>query len=95
MKIGYRKWNFFSVKKFFFVNSDFKNGCKNEFQDNNEKSCSWLKNKVPQKFDFRAAGTQESHPTAWKLKVEAKIRESDLFLQGIKKSGDRIQDFQD
>ena len=30
---------FFGVKNF-FVNFDFKNGCKTEFQDNNEKSCS-------------------------------------------------------
>ena len=28
------------VLRFFFVNFDFKNGCKNENQDNNEKSYS-------------------------------------------------------
>ena len=27
----------FGVKEFFFVDFDYKNGCKNEFQDNNEK----------------------------------------------------------
>ena len=52
----------------FFVNFDFKNGCKNEFQDNNEKSGSCFKNWVPQKIDFRAVGTRESYPTAWELK---------------------------
>ena len=30
---------------FFFVNFDFKNGCKNEFEDNNEKSCSRFENR--------------------------------------------------
>ena len=34
------KMKFFSVKEFFFINFDFKNGCKNEFKDNNEKSGS-------------------------------------------------------
>ena len=29
---------FFGVKKFFCMNFDFKNGCKNEFKDKNEKS---------------------------------------------------------
>ena len=28
---------FFCVKEFFFVNFDFQNECKNEFEDNNEK----------------------------------------------------------
>ena len=46
-KIGIRKGNFFGVKGFFFVNFDFKNGCKNEFEDNNEKSSSRFENRVP------------------------------------------------
>ena len=29
---------FFGPNEFFFVNFHYKNGCKNEFQDNNEKS---------------------------------------------------------
>ena len=32
------KINFFGVKEFFRMNFDFKNACKNEFKDNNEKS---------------------------------------------------------
>ena len=52
----------------FFVNFDFKNGRKNEFEDNNEKSCSRLKNKVLLKIDSRADWTHESIPTAWELK---------------------------
>ena len=46
---------------------DYKNWYKIEFQYNNEKSYSWLKNKVPQKIDFRAVGAHESHPSAWEL----------------------------
>ena len=49
------------------MNFDFINGCKNEFEDNNEKSCSRLKNRVPLKIDFRADWTHESIPTAWEL----------------------------
>ena len=47
-------WNFFGVKEFFFMNFDFKNRCKNEFKDNNEKSCSWSRNRVSHKIDFKA-----------------------------------------
>ena len=31
---------FSGVKEFSFKNFNFKNGCKNEFKNNNEKSCS-------------------------------------------------------
>ena len=60
---------FFVVKEFFFVNFDLKNGCKNEFEDNNEKSCSRIK-KGPLEIDFRADWTHEFISTAWKLKWE-------------------------
>ena len=36
---------FFWCQGIFFVNLNFKDGCKNEFQDNNEKSCNWFKNR--------------------------------------------------
>ena len=61
------KMKFFWCQGIFFVNFDFKNGCKNEFEDNNEKSCSRFKNRVPLKIDFRADWTHESNPTAWEL----------------------------
>ena len=50
-----------------FVNFDFKNGCKNELEDNNEKSCCRFKNRIPLKIDFTADCTHESIPTAWEL----------------------------
>ena len=63
------KMKFFWRQRFFFVNFDFKNGCKNEFADNNEKSCSRFKNRVPiLKIDFRADWTHESNPTAWEVR---------------------------
>ena len=37
IKNRFSKMKFFDVKKF-FMNFDFKNGCKNDFKDNNEKS---------------------------------------------------------
>ena len=62
---SHRKRNLFGLKEFFFGNFDFKNGCKNEFEDNNEKLCSRLKNRVPLQIDFRANWTHEFIPTAW------------------------------
>ena len=50
------------------MNLEFKNGCKNELEDNNEKSCSRFTNKVPLKIDFRADLTHEFIPKAWELK---------------------------
>ena len=38
----------------YFFHFDFKNGCKNELKHNNEKSCSWSRNRVSQKIDFKA-----------------------------------------
>ena len=49
------------------MNFDFKNGFKDEFQGNKEKSCSWFKKGFPQKIAFRAVGTHESHPIVWEL----------------------------
>ena len=57
------------------MNFDLKNGCKNEFEDNNEKSCSRLKNVVPLKIDFRADWTHESNPPALEL-----IKQNLLYL---------------
>ena len=47
MKNDLQKCNFFGVMEFLFVNFYFKNGCKNEFEDKYEKSCSGFKNRVP------------------------------------------------
>ena len=47
------------------MNFDFKNECKNEFKDNNEKSCSLSRNRISHKIDFKTA-----IPTVWELKKE-------------------------
>ena len=60
------------------MNFDFKNGCKNEFEVNNEKSCSRFKNRVPLKIDFRADWTHESIPTAWELRFFSNFRVTDF-----------------
>ena len=62
------KMKFFWFEEIFFVYFDFKNGCENEFEDNNKKSCSRFENRVPLKIDFRAYESHESHPTAWELR---------------------------
>ena len=61
------KMKFFGVKDFCSINFDFRNGCKNELKDNNEKSYRRFKNRVPLKIYFRANWTHESIPTAWEL----------------------------
>ena len=48
-------------QEFSFMNYDFKKGCKNEFNDNNEISCSWSKNRVSQKNDFKAVWLRNGH----------------------------------
>ena len=55
---------FFWCQGIFFVNFDFKNECENEFEDNNEKSCSRFKIMVPLKIDLRADWTHESNSKA-------------------------------
>ena len=72
IKIGLRKWFFFWCQGFFSWILILKR-CKNEFQDNKEKSCSWFKKKVPQKIEFSAVWTHVSHPTALTLKVKRKL----------------------
>ena len=62
---------FFWCQGIFFVNFDFKNGCKNEFEVNNEKSESRFKNRVPLKIDFRADWV---HPDS--LGVKHRIEET-------------------
>ena len=61
MKIGLRKWNFFTVKEFFRMNFDFKNECKNECKDKKEKSWSWSRNKVSHKIDFKPVWPRNGH----------------------------------
>ena len=61
IKIGLRKWNFFGAKEFFYMIFDFKNGCKNEFKDNNEKSCKWARKRVSRKIDFKVQWLRNSH----------------------------------
>ena len=66
MKIGLRKW-IFSCQGFFYNNFDLENECKNDFNDNNEKFCSWSRNRVSNKIDFTAIWTQESIAEACEL----------------------------
>ena len=51
------------------MNFDFKNECENEFEDNNEKSCSRFNNRAPLEIDLRADETHESNSTAWELNI--------------------------
>ena len=58
---------FFSCQGIFFVNFDFKNGCKNEFENNNKNQEADSKIGARLKIDFRADWTHESIPTPWEL----------------------------
>ena len=57
----HRKWNFLVSRSLFRVNFYFKNGCKNKLENNNEKSCSWSRNRVYQKIDFKAVWPRNDH----------------------------------
>ena len=43
------------------MNFDFNNECKNEIKDNNEKPCSWTRNKFSRKIDFKAVWLHNGH----------------------------------
>ena len=45
----------------FFLGIDFKNGCENEFKDNNEKSYSWSRKSISHKIDFKAEWPRNGH----------------------------------
>ena len=55
------------VSRIFFGNFDLKNGCKNEFEDNNENPAVDSKIGFPLKIDFKAEWAHESMPTALEL----------------------------
>ena len=61
MKFVASKMKFFLCQEIFYVNFDFKNGCKNEFKDNIEKSRSWSRNRVSRKIDFKAQWLRNGH----------------------------------
>ena len=61
------KMKFFSCQGIFRMNFDWKNGCKNEFKDNNEKSWSWSRNKILTKSISKLYGRATAMPPAWEL----------------------------
>ena len=61
------KMKFFGFQGFFFITFNFKNGCKNEFKDNNEKSDSWSRNRVLTKSISKPYGCATAMPSAWEL----------------------------
>ena len=65
---------FFGVKEFFYMIFDFKNGCENEFKDNNEKSCNWFRNRVSRKIDFKVQWLRNSHADSVGVKMQNKIK---------------------
>ena len=60
---------FFGVKEFFHEFC-FKYSCKYEFKDNNEKSCSWSRNRVSHKIDFKAQWPRNGHADSVGVKNE-------------------------
>ena len=46
---------------FFFLTSGLNNWCENKFRENNEKSCSWSRNRVSNNIDFRAVWPRNGH----------------------------------
>ena len=63
-------------QEIFFENFDFINECKNEFEDDNEESCSWSKNRVSLKTDFKAVWPRNGHADS----VGVKFRSIPLIL---------------
>ena len=59
---------FFGVKEFTFRNFDFQNGCKNEFKDNNEKSCNRSRKRGSHRIDFEAVVPRNGHADSMSVK---------------------------
>ena len=66
----------FLVSRIFFVNFDFKNGCKMNLRIITENHAADSKMRSPLKIDFTADWTDESIPTAWELKFNNKIKDN-------------------
>ena len=52
--------NFFLVTRIFSRNFEFKNRCKDEYKDNNEKLARWSRKRVFHKIDLTAVWTHDS-----------------------------------
>ena len=79
---------FFDDKEFFFVNLDFKNGCKNEFEPQilriiTKNHAADSKIGSPLKIDFRADWTHVSIPTGWELKLDLILNCSQIFSRKL------------
>ena len=64
---------FFCDKEFFFMNFDFKNGCKNELKNNNEKSCRWSSNRVSHKINLKVQWPHNGDADSVEVKTFQKI----------------------
>ena len=51
----------FGCQGIFYINFDYKNGCKNEFKKFNVKSCSWSRKSFYHKIDFKAQWLRSGH----------------------------------
>ena len=63
------KMTLFLCQRILFYKYDVRNGCRNKFEDHNEKLCSWFRNRYSLKIDFANVWTHESISTAEELSV--------------------------
>ena len=77
------KNDIFGVKKFFYMHYDLKNGCKNEFQGHNEKSCSRSRNRVSHKIDFKVIWTRNSHAARVGVNFSKKSYDADYYTEHV------------
>ena len=69
MKIGLRKCFFFRCQGIFYMNFDFKNGCENEFKDNNKNNGADPEIGYLTKSISKLNGYATAMPTAWELVI--------------------------
>ena len=70
---------FFWCQGFFFMNFDFKNGCQNQFNDNNKKIMQLIQKKISlTKSISKLYGRPTAMPPAWALSFSSK--HEDLML---------------
>ena len=59
----------------FFPDFGFKNGCKNEFKDKSEKSCSWSRNRISPEIESKAVFPRSGHADSVGVK-----KKNELFV---------------
>ena len=78
---------FFWCQGIFFLIFDFKNGCKNEIKDINQKLRIWSRNRVSHKIDFKAEWPRNGHADSVRVKFLFQVLILGLSAEKLERDG--------